>query len=354
MKRSRLIILKSESETDYHKWLNSCKKYAESIEFSVVDLSTNNWLSNLLHSKADYYLAQPGGLAMPFKQQYDERISILVNSLHHPIYPSLNEILLYENKKFLSYWLEANEIPHPETSVFYFQREAMDFLKSTTFPIVAKANIGASGSGVHIFKNVKEAALYVREAFMGKGAKKRWGPNLAKGGLIKRGLRYISYPGDIKRKLAIYKQRKNDVQKDFVIFQEFIPHEYEWRCVRIGDSFFAHKKLVHNHKASGSLLKGYENPPFKLMDFVKEVTDRNDLTSVAIDLFETRDKGYLVNEIQCFFGQSDPYQMLVNGKPGRYINANDQWIFQEGDFNINESYDLRIQHVLELIKERGK
>ena len=62
------------------------------------------------------------------------------------------------------------------------------------------------------------------------------------------------------------------IQKEFVILQQFIKHDYEWRVVRIGNSFFAHKKLLHGDKASGSLLKGYENPPITLFDFVKKIT----------------------------------------------------------------------------------
>jgi len=101
--------------------------------------------------------------------------------------------------------------------------------------------------------------------------------------------------------------------------------------------------------ASGKLIKSYDSVPFKLLDFIRNVSEENGLSSVAIDVFE-QNEGYLVNEIQCFFGQSDPYQMLVDGKPGRYIYKEDKWIFEEGMFNTNESYDLRLEHALKQIK----
>jgi len=56
--------------------------------------------------------------------------------------------------------------------------------------------------------------------------------------------------------------------------------------------------------------------------------------------------------MQCIFGQSDPYQMLVDGQPGRYRYINGQWIFEKGDFNSLESYALRLEHVIELIKKK--
>ena len=67
---------------------------------------------------------------------------------------------------------------------------------------------------------------------------------------------------------------------------------------------------------------------------------------MAVDLFETKSGNYLVNEMQCIFGQSDPYQMLVDNKPGRYIYK-DRWIFEEGDFASNECYDLRLEYILQ-------
>jgi carbamoylphosphate synthase large subunit len=54
--------------------------------------------------------------------------------------------------------LKANKIPHPQTDVFYFEKEALDWLNSPNvkFPIVAKTNIGASGSGVVIIETKEE------------------------------------------------------------------------------------------------------------------------------------------------------------------------------------------------------
>ena len=59
--------------------------------------------------------------------------------------------------------------------------------------------------------------------------------------------------------------------------------------------------------------------------------------------------GYLKNIKQCIFGQSDPYQMLVNGDPGRYFYANNNWHFDSGSFNKNQFYDLRMNHILKCI-----
>lgn len=159
----------------------------------------------------------------------------------------------------------------------------------------------------------------------------------------------LTTKGFVKQRLKDYQTDLLNIQYHFVILQKFIKHNWEWRCVRIGDSFFAHKKLVKGDMASGTLKKGYNDVPDNLLNFIKSVSDKHNLKSVAIDVFESDDR-YYINEIQCFFGQSDPYQMLINGKPGRYIFKDGSWHFEEGMFNTNESYDLRLEHALSNIE----
>lgn len=352
MIKIKAIILGNERMEDHNPWLKACDDFKDSIACKVVNLTSDRWLEEIQKQEFDILLAKPGGLTAPFKQLYDERIYILGKVLGYRIFPSAEEIFNYENKRFLASWLQANRVPHPETHVFYDRQEAMRYVEKTAFPIVAKTNIGASGSGVRIVPSKKQAIAYLDRAFSEKGAAKRTGPNLAKGGWLKRGFYYVLHPGDIKKKLTVYKLTRADVQIGFVIFQEFVSHEFEWRVVRIGDSFFAHKKIIKNEKASGSLLKRYENPPLALLDFVKAITDRHSFFSQAVDIFESP-KGYLVNEMQCIFGQSDRYQMLVDGEPGRYLWKENNWKFESGEFNENESFSLRVNFIIDLFKNKN-
>lgn len=346
----KFVILTNEIAGSEQKWKIACEKL--NLDFIVVDVSRANWLEQIENYKPDILLTRPAGLTSPFKILYDERLEILVNELNYFCFPSLKEVLIYENKKYFSYWLKANKIPHPETSVFYFEKEALDWVNSNKIklPIVAKTNIGASGSGVVILDTKEELINYIQSTFSGKGATKRVGPNLKKGRVLQRGIRLLSKPKALFKKIDVYKARALDVQKDFALFQKHIPHSFEWRVVRMGNSFFAHKKLMLGNMTSGSLLKDYGNPPLELLDFVKAITDKHQLFSQAVDVFETQE-GYLVNEMQCIFGQSDAYQMKVDDCVGRYLYENESWKFEAGDFNTNESYDLRLQSAIELYKK---
>jgi hypothetical protein len=347
----RVVILRNELEKDHLHWVDSCNKATDQLLYEVIDLTKNDWLDKIAAFSPDLLLTKPGGLTTPFKQLYDERLMILVRELGYKSFPTLDEVLIYENKRYFSYWLKAHQIPHPETHIFYFREEASEYIKSCAFPLAAKVNIGASGSGVSILSNREQALKYISGTFTGRGAAKRKGPDLKKRSLFKRGFRYVLHPGEVIARIRIYRSRGKDMQNSFVLLQKFVKHNFEWRVVRIGDSFFAHKKLNRGDKASGSLIKDYGNPPLEIFDFVKELTDRFGFFSQAVDLFET-DNGLLVNEMQCIFGQSDPFQMMVDNKPGRYIHKNDQWIFEEGDFNANESYDLRLQAAIDIFKDK--
>lgn len=342
----KAVILRNEMDSDHIGWIRACEEFSGKVAYRVVDLTAHDWLEAVQSEPFDLLLAKPGGLTALFKQLYDERIYILSGVYGYTVFPSPEEIFIYENKKLLSYWLKAKGIPHPSTTVFYNRDEALDHVSGCQYPLVAKTSIGASGSGVRILRSAGEAVKYIDDTFRGKGAPQRSGPNTDKGGLFIRGLHYLKNPADIPGKLNIYQIRAASAQKGFVIFQEYVEHDYEWRVVRIGDSYFAHKKLKAGDKASGALLKNYDNPPVRLFDFAMEITESNRFYSQAIDLFET-DRGFLVNEMQCIFGQSDNYQMMVDNKPGRYIRRDGSWLFQEGDFARNECYNLRLQFLID-------
>lgn len=343
----KICVLTNEDAIDHRLWQIALEE--RKIEsYSIVNLLENDWLEKITGTKYDLFLLKPPGKTELFKRLYDERVYLIHNHIDTPIYPSLQEILVYENKRFLRDWLMVNKLPHPQTEVFFDKNEATTFTKDlSTFPIVGKTNIGASGNGVSIIKDKQSLLEYIENAF-NKGIKSKTGPKLKKGSIIKKVMKAITQKGFLKQRLKDYKGTDLSIQYHYIILQEFIPHDYEWRCVRIGDSFFAHKKIAKGEMASGTLLKGYDEVPLELMDFIKEVTDAHDLTSVAVDLFENNGQ-YYINEIQCIYGQSDPYQMLVNEKPGRYVYIGGSWKFEEGMFNTNESYDLRLEHALSLI-----
>ena len=135
-----------------------------------------------------------------------------------------------------------------------------------------------------------------------------------------------------------------------MLLQEHIPNAKEWRTIRIGGTYLSHQKGQIGDFHSGTNIVIFAEPPRKLLDFVRTVTDCGGFASIDVDIFETSDGRYLVNELQTLFGP-DPIQMKVDGKPGRYIydKDNDRWVFEEGVFAGDSCAccNLRVKYLLE-------
>lgn len=347
----RICLLANENASKHELWVKAIQNSNQVESFNIVDLTADTWFRDITSVRYDIFLLRPPGKTDLFKRLYDERVLLISKYLSTPVYPSLQEVLIYENKRYFRDWLEVNGIPHPNTHIFFSKEEALSFVESNrSYPVVGKLNIGASGNGVVFLKRKEELLQYISNAFC-QGISAVQGPKISKGSIFKKIVKAVTKKNFLKQRIKEYKTSILNLQYHFVILQEFIPHSYEWRCVRIGESYFAHKKIAKGGKTSGTLLKGYDPVPESILNFIREITEKHQLTSVSIDLFE-HNNGYLVNEIQCFFGQSDPYQMLVDGKPGRYRFEQNKWIFEEGMFNTTESYDLRLEHALSKIAKK--
>jgi glutathione synthase/RimK-type ligase-like ATP-grasp enzyme len=349
MSRLKVSILRNEDPSSGKKWELACEK--KGIDYDVIDLTASNWLENVLKSHSDFFLLRPAGMLEHYKILYDERLYIISQILGLKTFPFYNECRIYENKRLLSYYLKARNIPHPQTQVFYSKEEANGFIDESIMPVVAKTSIGASGSGVQIFRDKDQAKKYIKTAFSAKGVKRRFGPNRVIGTPVKWATKAMKNPTYFLKKLMEYVSIYSHGERDFVIFQEFVPHDFEWRSVSIGDSYFAHKKIKYGDKASGSKGIDYVKPPLDLLAFTRKLCEKNNFNCMAIDLFEDGKGGYLVNELQTIFGHVQDHIMEVDGKPGRYILQGDQWVFEPGDFNTNESYDLRLETAIELYEK---
>lgn len=341
-------ILKSEDEEHHEYWVKACEKFK--MKYKVIEFTKNDWVEECLDPKIDCFLVSGAYDSILFKKLYDERLYVLSQVHKAKIYPTFDEVLLHENKKFLSYWLRINKVPHPRTDVFYYEKEALEFLKKSKLPVVGKTCIGDSGKGIAILKTYSQAEKYVKKAFS-SGIRKQFGPNMNQGDLAGRFKKNIVSYDKFKKKLKKYIQRFKDSQYGYVILQEYIPHDYEWRMVKVGDSFFGHKKMRDGEMASGTKLKGFGTPPDSILNFVKEICEKYGFLSQAVDIFENPEGGYFVNELQTFFGQVYPYQMLVDDKMGRMRYVDSKWIFEEGDFNTNLTFDLRMEEVIRLLDE---
>jgi hypothetical protein len=317
--RHRLGII--EDVSYYHKhYMAACQELG--ISFVVLDLLADDWVARFRESRCDAFLVWPSSSSSAWKEAFDYRLRILEHDLGQVIYPSWPECWLTEHKPRLRDWLDAHGIVHPRTWVSYSRAEALELAETLALPIVSKTATGASGNGVWILRDREALRRTVREAF-GRGQ-------------------------------CPVGHDPRDRQRGFVFLQEYLPNVYEWRMVRIGDSYFGYRKEkgpsgVH----SASHLWSWLDPGEKLLDLLKHVTDTGGFTSMNVDVFLTEDGRMRVNECQTTFGCTTPAeQMKINGVEGRYLHEGGTWRFEPGEFCQNHMCNLRIKHLLSRLDVR--
>jgi hypothetical protein len=288
------------------------------VPFRVLDLEKSNWVEWIAEPHCDAFLAWPSCNLSIWKDLYDERLPLLAAATGKPIVPSCDEIWFWESKRRMRDWLLVHNIPHPSTEVFYNEEEAFDFASRCDLPVVVKSNSGASSHGIFVLRNRRRLQRMVRRAF-GRGLRKRWGDG-------------------------------RDREWGFIIFQEFIPHDFEWRIVRIGSSFLCRRKVRRGDFASGNGLIEWGSPASALLDFVRDVTDQGGFQSMALDVFvreeSTSGPRFLVNELQTLVGAKE---LPDHPARGRWKWSNQGWQFEAGDFYRNACANLRIGCLLELL-----
>lgn len=323
-----LGILKS-TKSYHEKYAISCGELG--IPCVVVDGLAPDWLEQVKNTTVDGWLVRPPGEYPELRALYQERLSLMHRNMGLAIYPTLAELELYENKRHLADWLALYGYPHPETRVFADKHSALEHVKRAAFPLVFKSNVGSAALGVRIIKTRRGARRLVNRAFG------RLHPSLARG--IRPRIRKYGIPVPLAG-LA---------QTHYLIIQHFERIKWEWRIIRLGDSFFGHQKLLKGDFASGSGRAGWEAPPRHLLELVRGLTDRFGFRSVAVDIFETVDDRFLINEVQSLFGSYDDAQMRVDGVPGRYQYRDGEYRFEEGHFNVHNSYKLRVEDFAALL-----
>src|SRR5699024_536180 len=129
-----------------------------------------------------------------------------------------------------------------KTWIFYDKYEAHSFIeKNQIYPLIFKPNVGSASLGIKMLNDKKAAnqlinKIFTKCRFFNRGFTK-WSNTKYK----------ISYP------------IMDDRQYNNILFQEMLNVKYEWRGIKVGDSYFAHKKLANSKGLhSGSGLANYE------------------------------------------------------------------------------------------------
>lgn len=305
------------------------------VNYIEIDFLSTDWLNQCRNPQINGFIIRPPCTLQEHKNIFDERVYFINEILKKPTYPSFKELYIYENKRNMALYLEGIDAPHPETKVFLDKKSALQ--KTPHFPVVMKSNIGASGSAVKIIKNNYQYKKMIKKIFG------YIHPEFSLGWIPFVKYKNIPFP------------RIGRSQKHYAILQEFLDIKWEWRMIRIGDSYLGHQKLLgDNGFASGSELVGWEEPSKELLLLLHNVTEKLNSRCMVLDIFETKEGKFFINEMQTIIGAYRPYQMKINNKPGRFILKENNFIFEEGIHFQNSCWNPRVEDFKKILLEEKR
>lgn len=299
------------NDSSIKQFLESCQEL--NVRGVVIDAYSSEFLRSIRTAGCEIHIIKPQNTTSFEREIFRERTELLASTLQSFVYPAPLDQSFHEAKRNLANFLDVHDIPHPRTKVFFREIEAIEYLSTCPYPQVFKTSNGASGRGVEILKNKKQAISLAKTLFR-------------------------SYY--MNKMLSDYR----DIDYGYLILQEYVHGVREHRIIKIGDSWFGHEKAATEEGGlmSGSGVNKWTAPSDYLLNFCHALAQRFKFSSMCFDIFEESDGNLLVNELQTWFGSYNPSQMYIDGIPGRYITHDDVWRFERGLFNIRGSITLRI------------
>ena len=307
--------------THYHKhYIAACREL--NVSYEVIDMSGSDWLASIKRCNCDAFLVWPSALSIVHKQMYDERLKA-IKEMGKVMYPSYDEIWIWESKRRMHLWLASNDVPCPKTWIFYSPDQAIEFLKEAHYPLIYKPDFGDCARGIQVFEKKEDAINFAKKIFE-KGLKLGPVGNCREWGTI--------------------------------LLQEYLTNVQEWRMVRLGDDYFGYEKVKKGYFASGSGIYRHGRPSDELLNFTKKVCNKGKFDSMNLDVFLLTDGRIVVNELQTVFGASHPAEFcVIDGKAGKMVDSKNigRWEFVEGRFCDNHFCNLRVNRLLKILEARS-
>lgn len=328
----KIAIHKSDSGFNL-RWIQYCNK--NKIDFKIVNCFDNDIIEQLKDCDALIW----------HHSQNDPRHLILAKPLLFAleqagkiVFPDFKTNWHFDDKLGQKYLLEALDLPFVPSAVFYTRKDALDWIRQTTFPKVFKLRRGAGSANVMLVKDRSQANKLINKAF-GKGfsnynalgnAKEIWRKwrlgNTDNHDLLK-GILHLAYPPAYSRVAGR--------ESGYVYFQDFVPdNDHDIRVVVIGNKAFAIKRMVRNNdfRASGSGEILYEKKYFsdEIINLAFEINTKLRSQCTAMDFVFDSGKpllveisygfvpegynlcpGYWDNDINWYAGEFDPYGWMI-------------------------------------------
>lgn len=224
------------------------------------------------------------------------------------VYPDINASWHFDDKVSQKYLLEAIDAPLVSSHVFYDEKKALKWAKSTEYPKVAKLRRGAGSYNVQLIKSNKDAKKYIKKMF-GKGMEPSPGYLADARTKIKVASSISGIVQRLKKAPGFFKMVRQGRkgfprERNYVYFQDFIPgNTCDYRIMVVNGKAYGMKRLVRkgDFRASGAGLYDFSEIDPKIIKIAQDTAKRLKMLSVAFDFVLDKDEPVIV-EISYGFG----------------------------------------------------
>lgn len=280
-------------------WIEYCQKH--NIQYKIVNAYSNDIIEQVadcdifmwyhsLNQYKDYLFAK-------------QLLYIIGVKMGKITYPDFNTCWHYDDKIGQKYLLESIGAPTIPTHIFYQRKNALEWIKKTTYPKVFKLRSGASSKNVHFVKNARQAKKLVNKAFSFGfqrnshfiRIRKRWIQIFRGNCTLKWFLKGIITPYS-------YNDRFEKKEIGYVYFQDYLPNnDFDIRVFVVGNKAFAIKRMnrENDFRASGSGILIYDKREIDetCIKIAFDTSRKLRMQSVAFDFLRDTNGRWAITEI---------------------------------------------------------
>ncbi len=267
----KTIAIAKDKNRFWQVYQNILQRYG--LQTVLLDVYLKDERDRLLEEPFDAFIWR--ARHTPISRNLARRLLYLTDvELKIPTFPSWRAFWHYDDKIAQYFVFKKLNIRVPQTYLFFNKKEAFEFCDRASYPLIYKSASGASSSNVGLLKNKWQAKFYVWRAF-------------------ERGIKTYF---------------RADLQKDYVMFQEFLPNnEGDYRLVCLGNTisgFFRYNR-EKTPLASGSGKFDCKELPVDLLDYVYEIHKRSGYFVMSYDLIKNQKDEWVVTEMSVIYGGLD-------------------------------------------------
>jgi glutathione synthase/RimK-type ligase-like ATP-grasp enzyme len=274
------------------------------IPFGEINIHGHDWMDQV--KAYDWVVGHPSGSPSRLDELW-RKTYVMEKWLGKLCYPSTKDLALYEDKHMQYDTLRALGFPLIPTWISYDREDALRLASTLEYPLVSKLITGAGSRGVELLRNSSDAKSVIQKVFSERG-------------------RYWHWP---------YLR-----QKDYVLFQKFIPNNgYDIRVICSGNMAFGYyrKAAKGDFRASGSGICEKRALPECIIRIAHSIALKVQAPYLSVDFLQSMTGEYFIIEMAHFNQIDTAEQLHVDGIPGAYLIQDDGSVqFRSGRFWVQE------------------